>query len=66
MFFSRFNVHFSLVASRARHDEMLAFATVHDVKPRVEQFELSEKGIEEAVGKPKGNKMRYRVMLITK
>jgi len=43
---------------------MLNFAATHDVKPWVEEFELSEKGIGEAVEKMKGNKIRYRGVLV--
>jgi len=43
---------------------MLAFAAAHDVKPWVEKFELSEKGIGEAIAKLNGNKMRYRGVLV--
>ena len=55
-----------MVASRARHDEMLAFAAAQDVKPLIEEFELSEQGIEEAIGKLRGNKIRYRGVLVAK
>ncbi|KAF2253604.1 GroES-like protein [Trematosphaeria pertusa] len=64
LFFDGYNVRSSLVASRAKHDEMLAFAAAHDVKPWVEKFELTEKGIQEAIGKLNGNKMRYRGVLV--
>jgi D-arabinose 1-dehydrogenase-like Zn-dependent alcohol dehydrogenase len=64
LFFDGYNVRSSLVASRAKHDEMLAFAAAHDVKPWVEEFELSEKGIEEAIQKLNSNKMRYRGVLV--
>lgn len=66
MFFDGYNVRSSLVASRAKHDEMLAFAASNDVKPWVEQFELSEKGIADAIDKLNGNKMRYRAVLVAK
>jgi len=66
MFFDGYNIRSSLVASRAKHDEMLQFAATHGVKPWVETFELSEKGIAEAVEKMKGNKLRYRAVLVAK
>lgn len=54
----------SLVASRAKHDEMLAFAASHEVRPWTEKFELSEQGISEAIDKLNANKMRYRGVLV--
>ena len=56
----------SLVASRAKHDEMLRFAAAQEVKPLIEAFELSEKGVTEAIEKLRGNKMRYRGVLVAK
>jgi D-arabinose 1-dehydrogenase-like Zn-dependent alcohol dehydrogenase len=66
MFFDGYNIRSSLVASRAKHDEMLQFAATHDVKPWVEEFELSEEGIAEVVGKLESNKIRYRGVLVAK
>jgi D-arabinose 1-dehydrogenase-like Zn-dependent alcohol dehydrogenase len=64
MFFDGYNIRSSLVASRAKHDEMLQFAATHDVKPWVEKFELSEGGIADAVEKLNANKIRYRGVLV--
>jgi D-arabinose 1-dehydrogenase-like Zn-dependent alcohol dehydrogenase len=36
------------------------------VKPWVEKFDLSEKGIAEVVEKMNGNKIRYRGVLVAK
>ncbi|KAL7778975.1 hypothetical protein CFE70_008478 [Pyrenophora teres f. teres 0-1] len=66
MFFAGYNIRSSLVASRAKHDEMLQFAATHDVKPWVESFELSESGIAEVAEKLKANKIRYRGVLVAK
>ncbi|KAH8732731.1 chaperonin 10-like protein [Phaeosphaeriaceae sp. PMI808] len=66
MFFDGYNIRSSLVASRAKHDEMLQFAAIHDVKPWVETFELSERGIANAVQKMNENKLRYRGVLVAK
>lgn len=65
-FFNGYNIRSSLVASRAKHDEMLQFAATHDVKPWVEEFELSESGIAEVVSKLNANKIRYRGVLVAK
>lgn len=54
------------MASRAKHDEMLAFAAAQGVKPLIEQFEMSEKGLGEAIEKLNGNQMRYRGVLVAK
>ncbi|KAH7123625.1 chaperonin 10-like protein [Dendryphion nanum] len=64
LFFDGYNVRSSLVASRAKHDEMLRFAAAQGVTPLIEEFELSESGITEAIGKLRGNKMRYRGVLV--
>jgi D-arabinose 1-dehydrogenase-like Zn-dependent alcohol dehydrogenase len=66
MFFDGYNIRSSLVASRAKHDEMLQFAATHGVTPWVEEFELSEEGIAEVVGKLESNKIRYRGVLVAK
>jgi D-arabinose 1-dehydrogenase-like Zn-dependent alcohol dehydrogenase len=66
MFFAGYNIRSSLVASRAKHDEMLQFAATHGVKPWVEEFELSESGIAEVVDKLRANKIRYRGVLVAK
>jgi D-arabinose 1-dehydrogenase-like Zn-dependent alcohol dehydrogenase len=66
LFFQGYNVRSSLVASRARHDEMLHFAATHGVKPWIEEFPLSEEGMSEAVAKLKANKVRYRGVLVAK
>jgi D-arabinose 1-dehydrogenase-like Zn-dependent alcohol dehydrogenase len=66
MFFDGYNIRSSLVASRAKHDEMLQFAATHDVKPWTETFELSEAGISDVVAKLNANKIRYRGVLVAK
>lgn len=66
MFFAGYNIRSSLVASRAKHDEMLQFAATHNVKPWVEKYELSESGIAEIVGKLTKNQVRYRGVLVAK
>lgn len=65
-FFNGYNIRSSLVASRAKHDEMLQFAATHDVKPWVEKFELSESGIADLVSKLNANRIRYRGVLVAK
>lgn len=57
-------MHSSLVASRGHHDDMLEFAAHHNIKPQIEQFDLNESGIAEALAKLKSGKMRYRGVLV--
>ncbi|KAF2455423.1 chaperonin 10-like protein [Lineolata rhizophorae] len=64
MFFNGYHVTSSLVASRSTHEDMLEFSARHGIKPAIETFEMSEKGITEAVEKLKANKMRYRAVLV--
>lgn len=64
MFFDGYNIHSNLVSSRHTQDEMLTFAAKHGIKPVVEKFEFSEKGFEEALGRLKEGKLRYRGVLV--
>ena len=43
---------------------MLQFCASHGIKPTIETFVLSEKGLEEAIAKLKTNTMRYRGVLV--
>lgn len=53
----------SLVATRAVHREMLQFAAVHSIKPIIETFPMSEKGIQEAIQKLEDGKLHFRAVL---
>lgn len=64
MFFDGYNLHSSLVASRAGHKDMLSFAELHGIRPVVETFPLSEEGIASAFDKLKSGAMRYRGVLV--
>ena len=54
----------SVVASRYVHKRMLAFAALHGIKPIIEEFPMTEKGIEEAMDKLNSGNMRYRGVFI--
>jgi D-arabinose 1-dehydrogenase-like Zn-dependent alcohol dehydrogenase len=57
-------VHFSLVASRADHDEMLHFAASHGVRPHIQTYKFDgAPSIERAFKDIKENRVRYRVVL---
>ena len=43
---------------------MLEFAAHHDIEPTIEKFELSEKGLAEAVDKLQKGTLRYRGVLV--
>lgn len=58
-----FRVQASLVASRYIHQRMLAFAALHDIKPIIMKFPMSEQGINEAIEKLQNGGMRYRGVL---
>ncbi|KAF1980675.1 GroES-like protein [Aulographum hederae CBS 113979] len=62
--FNGMNVKASLVASRQVHRDMLEFSARHGIKPVIEQFPLTEEGVNEAATKLKANKMRYRAVLV--
>lgn len=64
MFWHSYQVHSSLVASRAEHDEMLAFAARNGVEPLVQVFKHNgEDSVKEIFGKLFQNKVRYRAVL---
>ncbi|KAG9234648.1 putative NADP-dependent alcohol dehydrogenase C 2 [Amylocarpus encephaloides] len=64
IFFNGYNIKPTLVASRQVHDDMLAFAASHDVKPTIETFEFTEEGFKEAYDKLMSGGMRYRGVLV--
>ncbi|OAL02227.1 GroES-like protein [Phaeosphaeriaceae sp. SRC1lsM3a] len=53
----------SVVAARAVHRHMLAFAALHEIKPILMEFPLNESGIEDAMATLRDGKMRYRGVL---
>jgi D-arabinose 1-dehydrogenase-like Zn-dependent alcohol dehydrogenase len=54
----------STEASRENHLRMLEFAARNGVKPWVETFEMSEKGVKEAFERLERGGMRYRGVLV--
>lgn len=54
----------SLVATRAVHRDMLAFAARHGIRPVVETFPMMEEGIKEAMEKLDKGKVQFRAVLI--
>jgi D-arabinose 1-dehydrogenase-like Zn-dependent alcohol dehydrogenase len=64
LFWEVYHVHSSLVASRARHDEMLQFAAVNGVKPVVEVSKhTGADSIQKAIERLESGKVRYRAVL---
>ena len=55
----------SVVASRYIQNRMLAFAALHNIKPIIEKFPMTEKGIEEGMDKLDQGEMRYRGVMIS-
>lgn len=53
----------SVVAARAVHRKMLAFAALHEIKPIIMEFPLNVEGIEDAMQTLRDGKMRYRGVL---
>lgn len=62
--FNELTIQGSLVGARQVHREMLAFAALHDIKPIIEEFPMSEDGIKEAMDKLERGDMRYRAVLV--
>ncbi|KAH9218878.1 putative NADP-dependent alcohol dehydrogenase C 2 [Leptodontidium sp. 2 PMI_412] len=54
----------SLVAARAVHNEMFAFAAQHQIRPVIEKFPMTVEGIEACMKKLDEGKMRYRGVLV--
>ncbi len=53
----------SLVAARPSIRRMLRFAAIHGIKPIMMEWQMNEKGIEEAMEALRTGKMRYRGLL---
>ncbi|KIX92701.1 uncharacterized protein Z520_11553 [Fonsecaea multimorphosa CBS 102226] len=62
-FFNCYNLVTNLVASRATHAEMLAFAANHGIAPLIEEFPMDEAGAADAIAKLQQGKVRYRAVL---
>jgi len=54
----------SIVAARAVHRHMLAFAAQHEIKPILMEFPMTEEGITKAMDTLRDGNMRYRGVLI--
>jgi D-arabinose 1-dehydrogenase-like Zn-dependent alcohol dehydrogenase len=66
-FWNCYNLHSSLVASRAVHEDMLKFAARHDIHPKVELYDHDgAETITSIIEKLEANKMRYRAVLVAK
>jgi D-arabinose 1-dehydrogenase-like Zn-dependent alcohol dehydrogenase len=59
---------YSLVGSGGAHPSsmyaMLDFCAKHDIKPQIEKFPMTQKGITEAMAKLNDGKMRYRGVVV--
>ena len=66
LFFNGYKLHTSLVANRLDHAKMLDFAARQGIKPTLERFDLTEKGLSDAIKKLQDGKMRYRGVLVAK
>jgi D-arabinose 1-dehydrogenase-like Zn-dependent alcohol dehydrogenase len=54
----------SLVATRSVHREMLEFAAVHNIRPIIQTFPMTEEGIKEALDLLEQGKVKYRAVLV--
>ncbi|KAF2707862.1 GroES-like protein [Pleomassaria siparia CBS 279.74] len=61
---SGISIQGSLVAARAIHRQMLAFAAHHQIKPMNVEYPMTEEGITEAFDTLRAGNMRYRGVLI--
>ncbi|KAI1270816.1 GroES-like protein [Xylaria sp. FL0933] len=53
----------TLVASRLVHERMLEFAALHQIKPMIELFDMTEEGIKDAMEKLEQGKLHFRAVL---
>ena len=60
------SVQGSLVAPRYLHRQMLEFAALHQIKPIIETFPMTEEGIKQAMDKLDRGEVNYRAVLIPK
>ncbi|KAI0426762.1 GroES-like protein [Xylaria sp. FL1042] len=51
------------VASRLVHERMLEFAALHQIKPMVEVFDMTEEGIKDAMERLEQGKLHFRAVL---
>lgn len=59
-----YNLHSALVASKAKHGEMLEFAHRNGIKPAVQVYKFEgPKTVEDIFQKLVENKVRYRAVL---
>ncbi len=58
------SVQGSLVAPRFQHRQMLEFAALHQIKPIVEKFPMTEEGIKQAMDKLDRGEVYYRAVLV--
>ncbi|KAL4963872.1 NAD(P)-dependent alcohol dehydrogenase [Aspergillus stella-maris] len=61
---SGLRVQGGIVGARQVHRDMLQFAAFHGVKPMVQQYPMTEKGIAQCFEDLEGGKMRYRGVLV--
>ncbi|KAI1308082.1 GroES-like protein [Xylaria venustula] len=53
----------SCVASRLVHERMLEFAALHKIRPVIQEFEMTEEGILDAMQKLEQGKLHFRAVL---
>ena len=54
----------SVVAARSIHRKMLDFAALHNIKPIINTFPMTQAGIEQAFERLSRGEMRYRGVLV--
>ncbi|KAJ7768584.1 chaperonin 10-like protein [Mycena maculata] len=54
----------SAVSSRSSQIKMLDFAAAHKIRPIIERFPMTKKGVEEGMAKLREGRVRYRAVLV--
>jgi D-arabinose 1-dehydrogenase-like Zn-dependent alcohol dehydrogenase len=58
------NIQGSLVANKGQHRQMLDFAALHNIRPMIEKFPMSEEGLKNAMDKLEKGDIYYRAVLL--
>lgn len=58
------SIHGALSSSPEGFDDMLEFASKHNILPLVEEFPMTEEGVAKAIAKLNDGSIRYRGVLV--
>lgn len=62
--FQGLNLIGAKVCNRNEYDDMFRFAVRHKIKPTIEEYPMTENGLNDAVSALKQGKVRYRAVVV--